>query len=172
MSFKEIALAEGKEEVANLFDLDTSSMFIDNITNAFRKHFPNGYFWAAEQKGFGGKIISINLGLIHDQKDCANNIRENDPMMHKMIIHGKGDSFNHDKNVFESLTSGLSIDPEPGSFYAMGRVKTKPRKVTGNLDKIEKALVKFFDKLAKTVKENKDKIYGREKLDDKYFVIK
>ena len=149
-------------------DLEEAKEFLKNTEVAFRKQFPNGYFYADAGIQFGHAGMTIRLGLIEDQKDCPNNIRQNDPMYHVFSVYSNTTDLKNDKLEFSSLQSGISVKPEPGSYMAMGRVKTKPRALKGDISKIEKALDKFYVTLRKLFDENKENIYGVEKYDTKY----
>lgn len=140
---------------------------MDQLQTSFLKYFPNGYFRIQHSKRFGNSII-ISLGLIKDQKDVSSNIRENDPMFTNIFLH-----YNEATGIFEvgSSSSGLSINPEEGSYMAMGTVKNPVRKFkTDNQAVIVKKLDQYFAKYKEIVKANWDNIYGVDRIDPKYMV--
>ena len=140
---------------------------MDQLQTSFLNYFPNGYFRIQHSKRFGNSII-ISLGLIRDQKDVSSNIRENDPMFTNIFLH-----YNEATGIFEvgSSSSGLSINPEPGSHMAMGTVKNPVRKFkTDNQAVIVKKLDQYFAKYKEIVKANWDNIYGVNRIDPKYMV--
>jgi len=161
-------LFEGKQEI-NTPEVDE---FLLKIEVQFLKHFPNGYFQASVAKSFGTSI-SIYCGMIAEKKDCPSNIRQNDPMWHFIKIWDDSTGDFTDKVLrMEALNSRLSINPEPGTNFAMGHVNTKFRKSKGDLAKALKTLTTFFGRLAKLVIENKENIYNGNQLDPKYMKIK
>jgi len=137
------------------------------IADSFSKHFPNGYVSSSAGKSIGSMVISVSIGMIKDINDVSNKIRMNDPMSHKFLIHIEGDKYEA-----VGLQGGLSIEPEEGSYMAMGRVKTPWRKTLGDSTKVLKAFETFFTRLTKIVKDNEDNVYGRSRINDKYFKVK
>jgi len=135
-----------------------------DIEKSFKKQFPKGWSIIHQGGGISKDTISIVIGLIGNKSDLPNGILENDPMFHSWLL------FQHPKGyTAEILQAGISINPPEDSYLAMGRIKTKWRKTTGDEAKMVKTLDAFFKKLKKLVKDNEDNIFGRSKYNDKYF---
>ncbi len=157
------------KEYINESEWKVADEFIGRVEKSFKKEFPNGFFRGYAKLGLGEPHISIVFGLIEEQKDTSNSIRQNDPMYHSVMIHSNGD-FEADNLELSSLQGGLNTNPEEGSYMAMKNVKTGLRNMKkGSLAKMEKSLDSFFKKLKKIVKDNKENIYGYDKIDKKYF---
>lgn len=151
-------------------DAPAQSEFADlmrQLEASFRKYFPNGFFKATHSKRFGNSI-HVRCGLIKELRDISNSIRENDPMLTDIFMH-----YNEAAGVFEvgSSASGLSVNPEPGSYMAMSTVKNPVRKFkTDNEAVIVKKLDQYFAKCRDIVKANWDNIYRGDQIDPKYMV--
>ena len=142
MTFKEMFLSETQN-------------FCQAIEREFRKYFPKGFFECSKKKGIDGKpMYSYSFGLIGDINDVPNRIRGNDPMFHSGLIFIEGDQLE-----LNPLQSSLYTKPEPGSYLAMGTIKTRMRKTKGDEAKLIKYFGNFFKKLRKIVDENKEDIY-------------
>ena len=146
----------------------TPEEFSENVMKDFKKHFPNGFISVEKKNMFKEDYISGVFGMIGNPKDNVNGIPQNDNMRHTFTMYDNGDG------TWQFKGNGrLYIEPQPGSFNAMDSVKTKlgnNSKLT--LEKAEVKLQKFFVKLVKLMKENKDKIAGVDKIDKKYLVFK
>lgn len=136
--------------------------FIAEFKNTFEQYFPLGWLSIGLRKGLG-EYISIDFGLIPVEL-LTSKIYQNDPMHHSFIVYGEGDKYE-----VRSLTSGISINPEPNTWLAMGRVNTKFRNFTLEPEKALKRFETFLKRLRKLVDENESNIYGRDRYDDKYF---
>jgi len=146
--------------------------FMDAVEAKFKKHFPNGFFQAWENPRFGASM-SIHWGLLGNKQDLPSGYRENDPFHHNLKISTdpRTEMFNA-RSEFESLSSALYLNPPEGSHLAMERLKgLKLRKVTGDLDRIQKALFKYIETCAKAVKDNQDNIYGADRMNPKYLKV-
>jgi len=130
----------------------------DLIEKSYRKYFPKGLFYS-RKKPLGGSGFTFTLGLIGDKKDVPNGIEHNDPMRHVFMVNLKGDDFEVTSNH-----GSLSTNPPKGSHMAMHNVKTKFRKVKGDEKKIVVGMDRFFSRLKSLVKDNKDNIYGGDKI--------
>jgi len=135
----------------------------DKIKHEFKTVFPNGWMASHVGHGLNGKNIYIQFGLV-DREQLSSKILNNDPVHHKFLIFA-----DTDKLESNCLQSGISINPEAGSYMAMGTVKTKYRKTTGNHNRILKSFKTFFPRVKQLVTENEANIYQREKYDDKFF---
>ena len=135
--------------------LGESQDFCQSIEKEFKKYFPKGFFQCNKKSGIDGKpMYTYSFGLIGNINDVPNKIRGNDPMFHSGLIYIDGDTLE-----LNPLQGGLHTNPEPGSYLAMGTVKTKMRKTKGDEAKIIKYFGNFFKKLRGIVDENKDNIY-------------
>ena len=142
---------------------------IEDFGIKFKKVFPNGFYRGSVQNRFGEPFISLSLGLIDNLTDVSSKIRDNDPMFHSIIIHSNNkDGFSSDTNELVPLRGGIYVNPDEGSYLVMKNVKTKLRKAKGSIDKISKHLIKWVDTLKDIVEENKENIYGADKIDKKY----
>ena len=134
---------------------ESSEDFCENLDKEFKKYFPNGFFYCKKQNSLSGDIYKWSFGMIGNQKDLPNGIRQNDPMWHSGLIF-------IDKNGDLELnpsSTGIMLNPAEGSRMAMDKIKTKMRKTKGSHEKIEKYLKNFFKKLHGLMKDNKDNIY-------------
>jgi len=137
----------------------------------FHKHFPNGFF-NVKLKTNLTTAISGTFGMIGDIKDNNYGYHGNDPMKHGFIMF----PLDKDMTIWSFKVSGGSkvyINPAEDSYNAMDSIKTK----MGNNSKITLAkcnikMAKFFKKLSDIMKENKDNIFGADKIDKKYLTFK
>jgi hypothetical protein len=137
--------------------------FFSNLEDMFKKEFPNGFFRAQVSNSFGSISMAIRFGLGH----FPNNIEENDPMLHRIMIHcNVKEGLAEAENMELSPNGRLYIKPEEGSYLAMQPVKTKLTAVKkgGNIPKFEKKMKTWFPRLRKVFEENKEDIYGVEKI--------
>lgn len=137
------------------------------MTKTYLKYFPNGNL-TLSFGALGKDSISISTTLL----DYVNVTRHNDPMLHTFWLHKSIDTATGNllaNVVFEKDRGSLLVNPEEGSYLAMDRVKIPFRKKTGS----PRSVVAYFDKYLKkakdVVKDNADNVYGRSKIDDKYF---
>jgi len=136
------------------------------IKNEFYTVFPNGWFGGGVSKSTFGdnENISFDFGLV--DRDCLpSRILLNDPVHHKFFIYVEPDG----QLESSTLQSVISVNPPADSYLAMGRVKTKYRKTTGDHAKILKSFQRFFGRLKTLVVENESNIYQRNKYADKFF---
>ena len=145
----------------------TNQEIAEAIAIEFKKVFPNGYVNSYARKGFSNnEHIAIKYGLIEDLSDCSNKIRENDPLHTLHMIWTDNDEF-----TIDHTHGQLYVNPRE-KYFAMSSVKTKIR--NGKSPTSEKLIAKYikhFKKVAETVKQNESDIFGRDKINDKYFQI-
>jgi hypothetical protein len=150
--------------------MDNTKMLAETLASdievVLRKNFPNGYIRAFYSNNIS-PVVFVSFGLIEDINDVANKIRHNDPLIHSFCVHINGE----DSYEASSSMSGLSVNPEAGSYMAMGNIKTPFRKTTGDSKKIVKAFTRFASRVAKIVEDNKADIYGVERIDPKYLEV-
>lgn len=136
----------------------------DSVVAEFKNVFPNGWIRVSRfSLGRGGFYVSF--GLIDDIK-AMGGYRENDPMYHSVLVDPiPGGRYSAD------LGNGgkVYLKPAPGSFYAMDSVKIGFRKFSGDDKKIVAGFAKYFAKARVVVAENAEKVYGRDRYDDKFF---
>ena len=135
-----------------------------DIEAMFKKHFPNGWVKALARNMFGEDAITLSFGLVADTKELTGGYLLNDPLKQGFIVRpGK-------KGWTTEQTQGwLAINPEEGSYNAMGSVKTKFRKTNADTAKTLKAFDKYLTTVKGLVKEHESNIYNRAKYSDKYF---
>ena len=153
---------------------ELADKFIANIEKYFKKEFPNGTFKGGLKNSIGTDHIGFSFVLGNPKVTS-----QNDPMFHNVIIQW-GDGFGKQLKTIEEgadlefnvLQSGININPEPGSFYAMGRIKTKLTNVKkgGSLEQFDKKMKDWFPKLRKLFEEHKENIYQVDKIDKIYLV--
>lgn len=148
----------------------TEETFKAQLESSFRSFFPLGYFRAHFSTGFLTSI-TVRFGLIGEQSDVSNNIRENDPMYHVIIVRGfSDDGVAGQKLEAESAVGGsISVNPPKNSHLAMGREKIGWRKKTDSPEKVLKHFDKYFEKMRKAMKKHESDIYNRKIYPDKYF---
>ena len=137
-------------------------LFMTEVEKSFKSYFPNARFEIGYYKLFG-EYIQISFGLVA-LNELTGNYEINDPVKHSYLIDMKGDDY-----VVESRCSGISINPEEGSYMAMGRVKTGFRNFTLSPEKSIKRFQTFFKRLRVLVDVNESNIYQRANYSDKYF---
>jgi len=132
---------------------------IDQITAAFKKELGNAFFRASYRTNLC-ESISLSFG-IQEQSKHANNIIQNDPAWHSVIIFGfdKEGNSTADMEIDSGSGGTICINPPEGSHLCFGRVKTgfrKKKKATG--EQVVKHLTNYFKKLKKVVDENRENI--------------
>ena len=157
-----------RKEMLREADMPTVEEFLENVEKEFRKSFPNGYFNGRESNNMG-KSLSVSFGLISKLDDVSNKIRENDPMLSRLIMFplDKKD-FGNGIEVYDTRGS-LMVKPEEGSYMAMRGIKfgLKKQKKT-DLLKLQDMFKKIFPKIKTTVLDNWDDIYRVSKIPLKY----
>ncbi len=149
--------------------VEASTMTLDDakkqIEQNYKKIFPNGYFHmedAALNSSGNDYTFHITTGMIGKDSDLISNIRHNDQALHRWMIIQENDLIQ-----IWSAEGSVAINPEEGSYMAMGRAKTglrKAKKLTPQ--KLVLRLKKDFEKIKKVIVDNKENIYG--KIDKKY----
>ena len=164
---------KSKEELGLVVESLDPKDFLAKCEVIFKNKFPQGFFHGRVSATFGTESATIYLGLIKDERDCSSGIRENDPMYHILSYYPKKGvtMLDNDTIEFKSLKSGISVNPEKGSYMAMGIVKTKPRSSTSGLEKQLKTFEKWVDTLHKTMKASIPDVYQVDKIDKKYLAI-
>lgn len=164
---------KSKEDLGLIKESLEPKDFMLKCEEIFKKKFTQGFFFGRISSNFGTESMSIHLGLIKDERDCSSGIRENDPMYHILSYYPKKGvtMLDNDTIEFKSLKSGISVNPEKGSYMAMSIVKTKPRSSTSGLEKQLKTFEKWVDTLHKTMKASIPDVYGLDKIDKKYLAI-
>ena len=156
MKFKEML-----EAVNDIENMDMAKKFVKNVEKEFKKHFPNGWFDGEVSRMIGDWTISLEFGI----GNYTNGIKVNDDMNHSVII-AQPDfvrirDFASDDFYFNIVHSGLKVKPDPDSYLAFKRIKTKLTQVKkgGSLAKFEKKMKSWFPKLKKLVKEHQDNFH-------------
>lgn len=131
------------------------------IEAAVKKHFPKSTVQTSVRKRLGpGQSVYLFFAVAGSQNEVPNHIWENDISLTKLFIYGVDENGKlKDKLELSPVMGGsVLVKPEPGSHYAYDKIKVGLRKKTGTPEQILKALDSYFAKLAKTIKDNKDKI--------------
>lgn len=136
------------------------------VSKIYKKYFPNGYI-GITTGCLGSESISIETLLV----DEINVTKHNDPMLINLWLHNAMYETGVLKEtvVLEKSKGFLSINPPKDSFYAMENVKIPFRKTTGDIDKVYKAIDRFYKRAKDIVNENESNIYNRDKYNNKYF---
>ena len=152
----------------------TQNFYSDDITQIekdFLSVFPNGKINVRIYNGIGDPCLAINALLIGNKDDQSNGIIDNDPLNIKFIgFLSKKFPNKNDKFVFEKIMGGLSIQPEEGSYMAMGRVKLPFRKSTNTMTKQVAKLKKFWVTVGQAVLDNKDNLHKKD-LKNEYLTV-
>lgn len=141
---------------------------INEMENSYKKYFPKSFF--AARLGTGGLFrgtISVHFSL-GQKGEYENNIFENDPMPHKILIRGfdENGELVKPKAEAETATGGaLFITPPEGSRFAYETVKFGWRKISGDVNTIARRMDKYFEKVYNTVRDNIDKIPPQKAYD-------
>lgn len=128
---------------------------MNNVKVSFLNQFPNG--WVETNP------TTIYFGLIGDIDDCANRIRNNDPMYSLMRV---------DREQFTAylIAGSLSVNPPADSYLVMQSKRLPFRKIVAkNETELDSKIEKFFVKLRAFVDDNKSDIYNANKI-EKYLV--
>lgn len=136
--------------------------FKKQVESKFKKIFPYSYINVMANDGIGSKYISISFTLLN-KGDYPNNIRDNDPMYHILMLHrsfeSKDSDLLKDRLELELLRGGsLLIKPSEGSHLAFDRVRIGFRKTKGDPAAIIKSLENYFKKSKKVLIDNKYKL--------------
>lgn len=142
-------------------DLD----LMKNVEAEFNKLFPNGHVFTDTRKTIGRPYIIVSIGMIKDAKDAPSGYRDNDPMMHKYMVDIKGEN---DYELTLLQGSGISTNPEAGSYLAMGRHKVPFRKSKGDSKRILTTFKRHFSRLREGLNKVSHNVYGATRMDPKY----
>lgn len=134
------------------------------IEKTFYSRFPNGLIKADVTRILGNWHISVTSVMISDQNDQQSRIYMNDPMYSKFMIYINGE----DEYEAKSLSTGLKLKPEEGSYMAMQTGKVPFRSFKGNSEKVIRAFDTYYQRLFAFAKANKDNIYNVENIPNKY----
>jgi hypothetical protein len=131
------------------------------IEAAIKKHFPKSTVKVSVQKSLGpGKSIYLFFAVAGSQNEVTNHIWQNDISLTKAFVYGVEESGKlKDTLEFEPAQGGSILSkPDPGTHYAYSHIKVGLRKKKGTPEQILKHIDSYFAKLAKAIKDNKDKI--------------
>jgi len=134
---------------------------IEQIKESFLSEFPNGWISFSDSNVGGNKTLFIRFGAV-PKDEIPNGIVQNDPLFSILSIESD--------LLIKHCNGSLSIDPKPGSFLAMDRVRTTLRKKKAkNEEDVVKYLKNYFKRVRKIVAENADNVYGRQRYSQDYF---
>lgn len=164
----EQTLAESKKD----FSGTPAHKLGEDMKAAVQKIFPKSLVYGGYEVSLGSGSIFVTFTLGKDDKDFANRIEFNDPARTIFAISRGFDTegnITSDKLVLERTHgTGFAVNPAEGSYYAMDRHKVGFRKTTGDSKKMVDAIKKYFEKLKKELKANKDNVYGLDLIKDKF----
>lgn len=150
-------LKEGKASFDSPEDMATQ------IEKMIKGYFPKSFARVKASTGLGHSIgITFAIGTANE---WSNKIIHNDPVHTSIIIHIRNEpvDFMGEKMQVDSSTSGITIAPPEGSFYAYGTVKNTLRKKTATPDAVFKHLDNYFKKTKQLVKDNLGKMTPEHK---------
>lgn len=135
---------------------------LSSLKEAYLAMFPNGYIHIS--RGALGNAVFINVGLIKDQGDCSNGIRNND--------HGYGLfclEFNNDKVIIERQFHALSVKSD-NPVYAMKHKTVGFRKINTNFSNALKLWKRYLSNYKAMVDDAKEKqlILNQDKIKEIY----
>ena len=162
-----LKIKEGRACIQGASKFATAEELAKAIEVAIRKSFPRSFLqvWV-EMRGIGGPAINLNFAVAGSKAECPNNIWHNDISLTRGTIYGV-DAEGNLKPKLEwdpALGGKIKVKPEPGSHYAFDSVKVGLRKKKGTPEQVIKHLDTYFKKLAKTLKENADRIPENNKI--------
>lgn len=135
----------------------------DDIESLLKRKFPNGNVYARFSNNLT-ESISVWVGLVGNTRELTSGIAGNDPLATGFTVFRDPKGF-----IIETRRSALSVNPEEGSYMAMGSVKIPFRKTRGDEKKILKALERWADRTIAVVRDEEANIYNRANYSDKYF---
>lgn len=144
------------------FDMEA---LVNDIHSLLKHKFPNGNISVSSNRVLT-ESISVFVGLVGNVKELTGGIVGNDPLGARFTIFPDPKGF-----VVEAQLSNLSVEPEEGSYMAMGSVKIPFRKVRGDASKVLKAFERWSDSVIDIVKKEEQNIYKRNQYSDKYFMF-
>lgn len=158
------------ENVTEEIQLTEAVNTVDDLTKevkkTFEKYFPDSFIRVSYSSSFS-KSISIRFALGKDNSEFNNKIIENDPMYSLAFIWFDSKSVDEAGNIVgpmvleSSVGKGLAWNGPDG----FNRIKVPFRKTTGDVDKIMKALNRYFGRLKDAVKANADSINAAVSFD-------
>jgi hypothetical protein len=130
-----------------------------DIQKAILSVFPDSYVTAKFSTSLSPSIAIFFL-LGKNNSEWVNHIEHNDPAYTRMYVY----NINKDGSITSPLTLERSssnkgiLTKSDDKFYAFGHIKVPFRKVTGDPDAIVKGAKAYFEKLKKTLQDNRDKL--------------
>ena len=150
-----------------------SIQFAESVKTAFLQRFPQGWINVRSLALGGGMVFSA--GLIANIEDQVSHIRDNDPLSVLMFLHDT--AYNSDKEIegkieVEFSRSSLMVKPT-NKLYAMDSHRIPVRKMNNTPEKVVQSLVKYFDKVLETVKEQAqaNNIHGQDRIPAQYLKL-
>jgi|ETNvirnome_2_300_1030623.scaffolds.fasta_scaffold02978_1 sarcosine oxidase delta subunit len=136
---------------------------IELLKEEYLKQAPNGFF--ETRRACLGDDVHISIGLIKEQRDCSNNIRENDSGYGVFTIRENDEGLQ-----LERYYHRLSCKPE-SKYYAMSHKKVSYRIIKSKspqdlAKKFSKYLTRFFDMVKEEVAN--DNLYRNEDIKNVY----
>ncbi len=160
-------------------NIKNKNNFADQVKKEFKQHFPNGHIGISETKMLSRHVMYIRMGLIENEKDTINGIRDNDQIFTSFCVESPDfddlDNFATEKLTITQLVGGaIAIKPTPDeSHLVMSMVKVPFRKINDRPDKAVESLGKYFKNFRVSVEKEKiaNNIYCQDKIKDIYLEI-
>ncbi len=138
--------------------MKTPSEFTKSLQDAILKSFPESTVEVSIRTGLGEPYCVVYFTLGKGSLEYANQIAENDNVIHKIMIYG----FDAEGNPNDVL----SVESNYGSFYtksdnrmfAFGKIKTGWRNFKSDKRSTVVKIGKYFEKVKSLLQENFDKL--------------
>jgi hypothetical protein len=157
---KESHMSKANKVISLLEDETTAAdTLAEDIKKAILSIFPDSYV-TAKFKVTLGEAISIFFLLGKDSTEWVNSIEHNDPAYTRLFVYNmkRDGSITEPLTLERSTSSGGILVKATDPNYAYGHLKVPFRKTTGDADAILKAVKAYFEKLKKTLQDNRDKL--------------
>jgi len=153
-----LKIKDGRAKLAAKFT--TGDELAKAIEAAIKKHFPKSHVKVWVHKGgIGGTTIGLDFAVAGDKSQVANGIWHNDISLTRGTIYGLEPDGNLKPTLeFDPALGGSILTKPTEKYMAFGKLKVGLRKKKGTPEQILKHLDSYFAKLAKAIKDNRDKI--------------
>ncbi len=148
-------LKEGTLQEAEI----TPQEFCDEVKEIFSSYFPKSFVQASVSLHSMGNSVYIAFTLGKDKSEYVNGYAENDPMLHKLMIHEVTKEVQFEPKIeLKLLTGHLSVLPEDPKYHYTDYVRVW-RKISGTPEKVLLGFEKYIQKLYDAVKANADNMH-------------
>ena len=131
----------------------------DDIRKSILSTFPSSYVNVKFRTTLGSPAVDIFFLLGKDKSEWINGIEHNDPAYTRISVYGIDKEGAINKPLSLNMSTGGSFfvkSTEPHLAY--GKVKVPFRKTTGDQAAILKGVKTYFDRLKKSLQDNRDKL--------------